>query len=62
MDKELIQQLLFAAHDIVKTLPPEVLAREITEASFGETVESNLNDIIEGLTELEQALEEEDEN
>ncbi len=56
MQLEDIQNALFAAYDIQKSLEPELLSLPIDEASFGETVGSNLQDIIEFLAELEKEL------
>jgi hypothetical protein len=56
MRLEAIQNALFAAYDIQKTLTPKQLASPIAEASFDETVGSNLQDIIEFLAELEKEM------
>ncbi len=56
MNLEQIQIALFALYDIRNTLEPEVLAAPINEASFGETVGSNLDDVIEFLVELETEI------
>ena len=61
MRLENIQNALFAAYDIQKSLEPELLSLPIDEASFGETVGSNLQDIIDTLTAIElEMLSEED--
>lgn len=61
MRLEAIQNALFAAYDIQKTLTPKQLASPIAEASFDETVGSNLQDIIDTLTAIElEMLSEED--
>jgi hypothetical protein len=52
-----IQTALFAAYDIRKTLTQQALNKRIDEASFGETVGSNLNDIIKTLETIETEME-----
>jgi len=56
-----IQTALFAAYDIRKTLTQQALNKRIDEASFGETVGSNLNDIIKTLETIEKELKGDDE-
>ncbi len=53
---EEVQMALFAAYDMRNTFEPEVLEMGINEASFGETVGSNLDDVIEFLEQLEDQL------
>ena len=50
-----IQTALFAAYDIQNTLTL-ALGKRIYDASFGETVGSNLNDIIKTLETIEKEL------
>lgn len=57
-----IQTALFAAYDIQNTLTPQALGKRIYDASFGETVGSNLNEIIEVLEEIEKELGGEQDN
>jgi hypothetical protein len=47
-----IENLLFAAYDIRNTLSTKQKNKPIDEASFGETVGSNLDAIINGLEQL----------
>ena len=52
-----IQTALFAAYDIQNTLTKQALGKRIYDASFGETVGSNLNDIIKTLETIETEME-----
>lgn len=57
MNLEQIQTALFNLYDIRKSLSPSVLRQPIYEASFDETVGSNLQDAINFLEGLEAELE-----
>jgi len=52
-----IQTALFAAYDIRKSLSRSTLKQSIHEASFGETVGSNLDDVIAFLEVLEAGID-----
>jgi len=54
MTKEQIQNALFAAYDLRNTLTKAELRRPIYEASFGETIGSNIDEVIETLEQLEK--------
>ena len=49
-----IQTALFAAYDIRKSLTEKEKRRPIPEASFGETLGGNLNEVINFLEQLER--------
>lgn len=54
MKLEHIQTALFAAYDIRDTLDKKTLKQKIRETSFDETIESNLDQIIDFLSYLER--------
>jgi hypothetical protein len=54
MKTEQIQNALFAAYDLRNSMTNEDKARPISEASFGETFGSNLDELIEFLEQLEE--------
>ena len=54
MKTEQIQNALFAAYDLRSSMTNKDKARPISEASFGETVGSNLDGLIDFLEQLEE--------
>jgi hypothetical protein len=54
MKTESIQNALFAAYDLRNNLTSKDKARPISDASFGETFGSNLDELIEFLEQLEE--------